>query len=173
MDAAIRWPFIFLALASASSPVLASTRVAVYAIVDDVEFEPSNLEPERAWISGTFVIPTAVSSGLHEPPVRGHLYFSVNPGDPGATRRDWEALRAAAGTGNPVGFGQYWMSCSRSRAPGFPHATAPSEVNCSFEATVQSDRTRATPEFYPIPSSEGVVTTFDGGDDLCPRFGRP
>ena len=64
------------------------------------------------------------------------------------------------------------MSCSKSRA-GFPHFPNSAESNCSFEATVQTDRTRATPEFYPIPSDEGVVTVFDNSDDLCPRFGRP
>lgn len=168
----IRWLALAVGIAALATQSLASTRVAVYAIVDSIEFEPSNLEPERAWISGTFVVPTAVSSGLHEPPARGNLYFSVNPGNPDATRRDWEALREAAGSGKPVGFGAYWMSCSKSRA-GFPHFPDSAESNCSFEATVQTDRTRATPEPYPIPSDEGVVTVFDNSDDLCPRFGRP
>jgi len=167
-------PTLFVLVAAlASAPAFASTRVAVYAIIDTIEFEPSNLEPDRAWISGVFVLPTPVSSGLHEAPVRGHLYFSVNPSGPAATRADWDALRSVAGTGKPVGFGEYWMSCSQSRAPGFPHTAASNESNCSFEATVQDDRTRATPELYPISSSEGVVTVFDAGDDLCPRFGRP
>ena len=155
-----------------TAPVLASTRVAVYAIIDGIDFEPSSFEPERAWISGVFVLPTPVSSGEHAVPERGHLYFSVNPADPNATRRDWEALSAVAGTGKPVGFGQYWMSCVRSRAPGFPHAAA-GDSNCSFETTVQTDRTRAAPDPYPIPSAEGIVAVFDHGDDLCPRFGRP
>jgi hypothetical protein len=158
-------------LAFVGMPTLASTRVAVYAIIDDIELEPSSFEPERAWISGVFVVPTPVSSGLHEAPVRGHLYFSLNPAKPDATRRDWEELRAVAGTSNPVGFGQYWMPCAQSRWPGFPHSAASDRSNCSFEATVQSDRTRATPEDYPIPSDEGVVLDHD--DDACPRFGRP
>src|SRR5262245_61748707 len=152
-----------------AAPVLASTRVAVYAIVDAIDFEPSSFEPERAWISGVFVVPVPISSGLHAQPSRGHLYFSLNPTDPGATRRDWDALRAAARTGKPVGFGQYWMSCSRR---GFP-AAAPPDSNCSFETTLQTDRTRAAPEPYPIPSDEGVVTVFDADDDICPRFGLP
>lgn len=172
MGAATRSLLLGFALTLASAPSLASTRVAVYAIVDAIEFEPSSFEPERAWISGTFVVPTPVSSGLHESPMRGSLYLSVNPGHPDATRRDWEALRMAAGTGKPVGFGAYWMSCSKSRA-GFPHFPDSADSNCSFEATVQTDRTRATPEFYPIPGDEGVVTVFDHSDDLCPRFGRP
>jgi hypothetical protein len=168
MSVSTRSLLLGCAMAVVAPPVLASTRVAVYAIVDRIELEPSSFEPERAWISGVFVLPTPVSSGLHAVPARGHLYFSVNPADPNATHRDWEALRAAAGTGNPVGFGQYWMSCSRRAFPA-----AAGDANCSFETTVQTDRTRATPDPYPIPSDEGIVTVFDHSDDVCPRFGRP
>ena len=118
----IRWLTLAVGLASLATQSLASTRVAVYAVVDAIELEPSSFEPDRAWISGVFVVPVPISSGLHAEPARGHLYFSVNPTDPAATRRDWEALRAVAGTGTPVGFGQYWTSCSR---PGFPAAALP------------------------------------------------
>jgi hypothetical protein len=171
MNAAIRCPAIFLGLALASTPSFASTRVAIYAIVDDIVFEPSDFEPERVWISGVFVAPQPISSGWHQAPARGHLYFSLNAADADATRAEWQALRAAAGTGEVVGFGQYWMPCSNSRAPG-PRFPAGVDANCSFEAVVHTtDRTRAEPGPYPAPRDEGVVTVFD--DDLCPRFGRP
>jgi hypothetical protein len=176
MNGAIRWPVVFLGLALAGAPAVASTRVAIYAIIDDIVFEPSDLEPERVWISGVFVAPQPVSSGLHQPLARGHLYFSLNAANPAGTRADWEALRAAAGTGQVVGFGQYWMPCSSSPSraalgPPFPGA---SYSNCSFDTVVHTtDRTRALPGPYPTPSEEGVVKVFDHGDDLCPRFGRP
>jgi hypothetical protein len=104
--------------------------------------------------------------------VRGLLYFGLSPESASAARADWRALRKAAGTGEVVGFGQYWMPCSRARTGGIPR-NAPPGANCSLEVTVQQDRTRATSEPYPAPSSEGVVTVFDSHDDLCPRFGRP
>jgi len=172
MNAAIRWPVIFLGLALASTPSFASTRVAIYAIVDDIVFEPSDFEPDRAWISGVFVTPVPISSGLHQPPARGHMYFTLNAANAAATRVDWQALRAAAGTGKVVGFGEYWMPCSSSRTDiPLPAGT---DSNCSFEAAVHTtDRTLATPGPYPKPSNEAVVTAFDQGDDLCPRFGRP
>jgi hypothetical protein len=171
MNAAIRWPVILLGLALASAPSLASTRVAIYAIIDDVVFEPSDFEPDRVWISGVFVAPQPISSGLHQPPARGHLYLRLNDVDAASTRAEWQALRAAAGTSKVVGFGQYWMPCSKSRASGFPKAD---DANCSFEAVVHTtDRTLAEPGPYPVPGDEGVVTVFDNGDDLCPRFGRP
>jgi hypothetical protein len=178
MNAARRWPVIILALALAlaSTPSLASTTVAIYAIVDDIVFEPSDFEPERAWISGVFVVPQPMSSGLHQPPARGHLYFDLNTANPVGTRADWQALRAAAGTGHVVGFGQYWMLCSSSPTRTALGRPFPGNVdaNCSFDTIVHTtDRTRAIPGRYPAPGEKGVVTVFDHDDDLCPRFGRP
>jgi hypothetical protein len=136
---------MILGLALASTPSFASTTVAIYAIVD----------------------------GLHQPPTRGHLYFSLNPGEAASSRKEWEALREAAGTGQVVGFGQYWMPCgSSATATGLSNRER--GANCSFEAVVHTtDRTLATPGPYPAPGSEGVVTVFDDSDDLCPRFGKP
>jgi len=150
---------------------IASTRVGIYAIIDEVTLEPSDYEPEKALISGVFVVPEPISSGLHRPPLRGYLYFSLNHDAPNSTRADWEALREAAGTGRVVGFGQYWMSCANTRLahPGLPEL--PPHANCSLEVRVHSDPSLATPEPYPAPSVEGVITEFN--DDTCARFGEP
>src|SRR5262249_417963 len=133
------------------TPSSASTRVGIYAIIDDVVFEPSDLEPERVLISGTFVLPVPITSGEHARPASGMLYFSLNPAAPGPTRTDWRALRKAAGTGEVVGFGEYWMSCANTRA--LESALRNPASHCSFEATVQSDRTKLVPEAYPAPSA--------------------
>jgi hypothetical protein len=172
MSAVSRSLVIFLALALASMPSSASTRVAIYAIIDDIVFEPADLEPDRVWLSGVFVVPQPISSGLHQPPTRGNLYFSLHAANPDGTRADWQALRAAAGTGQVVGFGEYWMPCSKSATDtGFPDRAS---ASCSFETVVHStDRTLATPGPYPARIDEGVVTVFDHSDDLCPRFGQP
>ena len=170
MSVTTRSLLLSAALASLATPSIASTRVAVYAIIDDIVFEPSSIEPERVWLSGVFATPTPISSGLHEAPARGHLYFSVNPADPNGTRREWELLQANAGTGRAIGFGEYWMPCSRSAASGFP---AGDDANCSFEVELHAERTVAAPDPYPKPSNEGIVTVFDHDDDICPRFGLP
>jgi len=172
MSGATRSLLFSCAAALVAAPVFASTRVAVYAIVDGIDFEPSSFEPERAWISGVFVVPAPISSGLHQAPARGHLYLSLSPANAEATRRDWEALKANAGTGRVVGFGEYWMRCSLVRsAPELPPDAE--HANCSAEITVvETDRTRATAEPYPAPSNEGVVTVFDSEDDICQRFGQ-
>ena len=167
-----RSSLLAIALTLTAAQALAGTRVAVYAIIDEIVFEPSSVEPERVWLSGVFATPTRISSGLHEAPARGHLYFSVNPADPNGTRREWEVLQANVGTGRAIGFGEYWMPCSRSRSAGggFPMS---GDSNCSFEVELHAERTVAAPDAYPKPSDEGVVTVFDHDDDICPRFGLP
>lgn len=150
--------------ASVAGPLSASARVGVFAIIDDVSFEPSEFRPGRIWITGVFAVPEPMSSGLHRAPERGHLYFSVNPEAPDAARRDWAALKQAAGTGHVVGFGQYWV----------PHEDSQGRiVNHSLEVQIQAYRSVAVPDPYPMPKNEGVVTAFDTGWDICPRFGRP
>src|SRR6186713_309243 len=82
----------------------------IYAIVDTVMLEPSGGAPERIRITGTFVVPQPVSSGLHQSPQRGYLYFSLPPERQEAIRKDWSDLAKAAGTGRVVGFAEYWVS---------------------------------------------------------------
>jgi hypothetical protein len=169
MNAAVRLPVLCIGLGLLATQSIASTRVGIYAIIDDVAFEPSDFEPERALISGVFIVPVPISSGLHRPPSRGYLYFSINHDAPNSTRADWRALRETAGTSRVVGFGQYWMSCANARSALLPNL--PADANCSLEVRVYTDPTTAIPEPYPTPNVEGVITEFD--DDTCARFGKP
>jgi hypothetical protein len=171
LSTSLRLFALCLGFALCATPSVASTRVGIYAIIDEVTFEPSDIEPDRIVISGTFVVPV-FSSGEHGRPSRGLLYFSVNPDSRGPTRTDWRALRKAAGMGEVVGFGQYWMPCARITHLTPPRQGWPANANCSLEVTVNTDRTKAIAEPYPAPSEEGVVTAFDHDDDICPRFGR-
>ena len=173
LDTSVRLFALCVGFVLWAMPSAASTRVGIYAIINDVSFEPSDRDPERVMISGTFVVPTPISSGEHARALRGLLYFSLNLDSPGPTRTDWRALRKAAGTGEVVGFGQYWMPCARTARLTAPRSGWTSNTHCSLEVTVSNDRTKATAEPYPAPSEEGVVTAFDQDDDICPRFGRP
>ncbi len=166
LKVASRIVFTCLAMAVMATQAVGSARFGIFAIIDDVTFEPSEYEPERVLLSGIFTVPAPVSSGLHQSPSRGRLYFSLNEEAPVATRFDWEALQAASGTGQVVGFGQYWMSCAHSSLVG----DLDPDSNCSFEVSVFTGHPGlATPVPYPAPSDEGVVTDFS--DDNCARFG--
>jgi hypothetical protein len=151
---------------AALTPAFASTTAGIYAIVDEVTFEPTEREAERIRISGVFVVPVPVSSGLHQPPQHGYLYFSMNEEHAEAVREDWRALQSLAGTGRVLGFGQYWVLV--------PHEAGPDGVmNTSLEVHVHEDGEAARPEPYPRPADGGVLTAFENAEDLEPRFGAP
>jgi hypothetical protein len=141
--------------------LIASTSVGVFAIVDEVTFEPTDKAPERVRISGMFVVPVPVSSGLHKAPQRGYLYFNLIPGKEQAVRKDWADLKAVAGTGRVVGFGQYWITKPATGA-----------IHWSLEVQVHDKEDVALPEPYAVPNEKGIVKTFDSEADTRPRFGE-
>ena len=150
------------------------SKPGIYAIVDAVAFEPNAGPPDRVRITGTFVIPTPVSSGLHEPPQRGMLFFSLTPERETAARKDWSALATAAGTNRVVGFAEYWVS--RPLGPGdraYEAGARGGTMNTSLVVNLHAAGAFAEPEPYPLPHELGVITNFDRPDDQNPRFGKP
>jgi hypothetical protein len=147
--------FLFI-VASALVPLFSSNlttaknvSTGIYAIVDQVTFEPEGDAPKFIRISGVFVVPVSMSSGNYRNPRRGYLYFQSASGTEQATRRDWNKLKTFAGSGKVVGFGQYWVP-NPNDPQGNPHHT--------YEVTIhaESDST-APPDVYPIPKPEGVI----------------
>ena len=136
LNTSVRLFALCLGFALWATPSAASTRVGIYAIIDEVTFEPPDREPDRVWISGTFVVPSPISSGDHGAPTHGHLYFSLNPNAREVTRNEWAVLGKAAGTGEVVGFGEYWMSCARIHVTDSRLRGLPPEANCSFEVAM-------------------------------------
>ena len=150
------------------------SKPGIYAIVDVVAFEPNVGPPERVRITGTFVIPLPVSSGLHQSPQRGMLYFSLTPEREASVRKDWAALAAAAGTDRVVGFAEYWVS--RPLAPGdraYEAGGRGGTMNTSLVVNLHAPGAFAEPEPYPLPHELGVITDFERPGDQNPRFGRP
>jgi hypothetical protein len=93
----------------AASSVFASGQVGIYAVVEKVVFEPNEQAPERIQVWGAFA--------FHDPRTnsfsaarRGYMYFRL----PGGSRQEqdnvkneWKDLKAVAGTGQAVAFGQW------------------------------------------------------------------
>ena len=127
--------------------------------------EPDATAPQRIRISGVFVVPVPVSSGLHRAPARAILCFTVPPGREDAALRDWSALKASAGTGQVIGFAEYWVVTAQS---------AFGTMNTSLELNLIDDVGPGDGcQPYPIPNRRGVVIAFDTMDDAQPRFGEP
>ncbi len=106
--AAITW---FRAAAVASGPI------GVYALIDKVVLEPNDTAPDRAQIWGTFVVADRQRGTPVFPAKRGYLYVEL-PGEGvwreglsrhEVTRREWNDLKAVAGTGQMVGFASSWV----------------------------------------------------------------
>ena len=77
--------------------VLASDRTGCYALVDKVVLEPSEKNPERIQIWGTFALPQPNDVNLYQPPQQGYLYFSLPRSVADLTRNEWSDLNRIAG----------------------------------------------------------------------------
>src|SRR5882672_3350245 len=98
----------------------ASDRLGIYAIVERVVFEPIESDPQRIQIWGAFVVPLSMSSFQYKPAARGFLYFKIAPGKEEIMRKEWADLKAVAGTGQGIGFAQYWVP-NPNDPSGNPH----------------------------------------------------
>jgi hypothetical protein len=128
--------------------------IGIYAVVDEVTFEPG-ASPNLVRISGVFAVPFPMSSGDYRTPQRGYLYFRIRPGMEQASRKDWSELKSIAGTGQVVGFAQYWVP-----NPGDPNGNP----HHSLEVTVHADNDATSPDAYPLPNLKGIVKHGDKGD---------
>ena len=150
-----------LPLSLATAPALAKNcTIGIYGIIDRVTFGPSNTSPKLVRIAGVFVVPIPLSSCGYKTPQRGYLYFRTRPGMEQATREEWNALKAAAGTGRVVGFADYWVPNPKD-SMGNPHT--------SLNVRVHSFNDGGPPRVYPLPYMGGVV---DHGDKANPDFSK-
>jgi hypothetical protein len=131
------------------------TTIGIYAIVDKVEFEPDENSPERIRIWGVFVVPVPMSSGQYKASQRGYLYFSIAPGMEGVVKQEWSDLKAFAGTGQGIGFGQYWVA-NPADPSGNPHQ--------SLKVKVHSEGVAVVPDVYPMPHARGILKNGDKAD---------
>jgi hypothetical protein len=92
------------------SVVAKNASIGIYAIVDQLAFEPDAGAHNFVRVSGIFVVPVPLTSGRNRSLEKGYLYFRIAPGTEQATGRDCGALKNFAGSGKVVGFDQYWVS---------------------------------------------------------------
>jgi hypothetical protein len=106
--------FALVAVSLAATPPVPSGAVGIYGIIERVVLEPNERAPERIKVWGAFAYVDGGTRGFTiSPAKRGFMYFTLSPRntDPAtvrATRAEWNDLKAVAGTGQAVGFGQWW-----------------------------------------------------------------
>lgn len=135
-----------LTLGVVSPPANAfSDWIGAYAIIDKVVVEPATGAPERIQLWGDFSLATKADRNNYDPPQRGYLYFKVKPGKEEATRKEWNDLKALAGTGQVVGLG----------------------VRYQLAFTVRKSEDKpSSPDDYPIGS--GLVRMSDRSSSYAP-----
>ena len=140
-----------------AAPV-ASGPIGVYALIDKVVLEPNDTAPDRAQIWGVFVIADRQQGTPVFPAKPGYLYFQL-PGEgvwregmsrSEVTRREWNDLKAVAGTGQAVGFASSWVG------NGAGAAADPYRVRPASESP-------AAPNAYVL--NAGVVKLPPGGSN--------
>ena len=108
-----RMVLLFVVISAAAANLIASGPVGIYAILDKVIFEPNDNAPERIQLWGAFKY---VEGGLQRPgntslTQRGYLYFKLPSGSQQpAAKSEWRDLKAIAGTGQAVGFGDWFYT---------------------------------------------------------------
>jgi hypothetical protein len=139
--------------------------MGVYAIVDRIEFEPSERAAERVRVYGAFMY---VNGGVNQPtgtsPAgRGYLYFTLSAplSDTTATtrtRREWADMKAVAGTGQAIGFGS-WFYFGQFESFSASSRSGPSVMGRGNEATMLRVRLANEAPALPAPymTNVGIV----------------
>jgi len=141
---------IVLGTAVSASPLQSQYRaeyIGIYGIVETVAFEPNEESPQRIKIWGAFTVPVPMSSFQRKPAQRGYLYFAMVPSLEASARKEWAEIKTAAGTGQGIGFGRYWVS-------GNGPANNP---RSALDVSVHRESETAAPEPYPVGLSSGIV----------------
>jgi hypothetical protein len=85
--------------------------VGVYGIVERAELEPNAQQAERIRVYGAFAFVNGGLNGAIEvgEAKKGYLYFSMPAGvDRTAIAREWNDIKAVAGTQQAIGFGNWF-----------------------------------------------------------------
>ena len=94
-----------LATATAAAARPAPDPIGIYALIEQVTFEPAaGAPPSRVQVSGAF----ALAEHMHDfyaAPKRGYMYFSCAPAQRARCDADWADFRWHAGSGKAIGFG--------------------------------------------------------------------
>ena len=83
----------------------ASDPIGVFARIDKVVLEPNDTAPERIQLWGSFCLADDKNRDSYLAPQKGYLYYKLPAEKSEVARKEWNDLKATAGSGDVVGFG--------------------------------------------------------------------
>ena len=159
----------------AAGVLMASGPVGVYAVLEKVVFEPNEANAERIQLWGAFAF---VDGGISvnaatDKPQRGYLYFtmpaSASEAEMKIARTEWSDLKAVAGTGQVVAFGNWGYIGGFSREGGNEiFVTVPNPNRAGSYQGIKLDVLTRTPadvrNAAPYVTNTGIVKLPDTGN---------
>lgn len=143
---------IFVALVvSAVVSAGASDRTGIYAVVDEVIFEPNAENPERVQVWGAFAVATPGDRSAYQPVQRGYVYFTSS-GEP-HVRAEWNDLKSVANSKQIVAFGSRFDQKVRVRA-----ATEKPAAADTYPTGTGVHRIRIDRDYAPIRSLTDYIS---------------
>jgi hypothetical protein len=132
-----------------AATLLASGYVTIYSRVDKVVFEPDSEHPERIQVFGAFSMARAAAQFL--PVQRGYLYFKLPQAGRDQVLKEWQDLKAVAGTRTVVGFRMGFNSTFPK--PPVVHNASEKPANPEVYETGQGvTKVNANTDYAPIKS---------------------
>lgn len=144
------------AVVVAAAPVIRKDAHGVYGMIDSVVFEPASGNPDRVQLWGAFALANVVGLkngeidyvqiGFFHAPQRGYMYYTVNRRDEAATRADWAALKAVAGTGKLAAWG--------SHVPMADSTTPKPALDTAYARLINTYNGRVRPPGEPVAAPD-------------------
>ena len=103
----MKFPALLLAalFVLAGASVRASDPIGVFAKIDKVVLEPNDSSPERIQLWGAFCVADPKDRNSYLPPQKGYLYYKLPAEKSETASKEWNDLKATAGSGDVIGFG--------------------------------------------------------------------
>jgi hypothetical protein len=99
----------------AGTSARASDPIGVFAKIDKVVLEPNAASPERIQLWGTFCLADEKDRDSYLAPQKGYLYYKLPAEKSEAALKEWNDLKATAGTGDVIGLGSRFASKAKVR----------------------------------------------------------
>jgi hypothetical protein len=117
-NAPVRFPILLLTalFVLGGTAVRASDPIGVFARIDKVVLEPNDSSPERIQLWGSFCLADEKDRDSYLAPQKGYLFYKLPAEKSEAALKEWNDLKATAGSGDVIGFGSRHVPKAKVRS---------------------------------------------------------